>query len=374
MTGTLKDLMTERADAQSAPQIDVDAILRAGDSRVRRRRVAVGAGAVGLAAAVALGAPAVIPSSAPEPAGTMQPASGEFGEHRVTYAAGATIHYGAQSIDVSPHSVETFVQTDAGFVFIDGAGTIYFTDGDNVDEIGRSEQPYGPLLAADDTGSYVGWVDTSVRPAAEFVVYDTSVRTEVVRTAAGNQPPSQDVGEFDIPVMEALDGERAYWHSSAGITSWDLTSNNGELLAPGANYLWLQDAAAGKLARLTRDTRQIVVSDDPAATAPVFDGSFADLSPNATYVYTDVDDAMKVFDVRTGEERTPDHPGYPFMVLSQWLDDDRFVAVAIKAGNNESDPLDLLTCSISTGECRVAVSEVARVNDLALPTGETLGD
>jgi hypothetical protein len=116
------------------------------------------------------------------------------------------------------------------------------------------------------------------------------------------------------------------------------------------------------------------VSDDPTATAPVFDGWFADLSPNAKYVYTDVNDELKIFDVETGEERTPGHTGYPFVALSQWLDDDSFVAVAIKAGNDETDPLDLLTCRIPAQACTVSASGVGQVGELALPTGETLGD
>ena len=374
MTGTLKDLMTERADAAAPPHLDLDAIVRAGESRVRRRRVAVGAGAAAVAASVALGVPAVLDSSpAPDRSRVVEPAAAEFGERLVSYAAGSTIHYGDKSIDVSPHEVETFVQTDDGFVFTDRQGAVYFTDGD-VEEIGFSGQPYGRQLAADDSGSYVAWVDTSARPAAEFVVYDTSSRSEVVRTSEGNIPTDEQVGEFELPMVRAVDGSYAYWHSSEGITAWDLSTDTASVIAPRANYHWLHDVAAGQLARMTADTQRTVVSDDPAASKPVFDGAFANLSPSATYVYTDVDDELKVFDVQTGQERTPEHPGYPFVGLTEWLDDDTFVAVGIKAGNRESDPLDLLTCSISSEECTVTKPEVGRVNDLALPIGEALGD
>lgn len=373
MTGTLKDLMTERADAAAPPHVDIDAIIRAGDSRVRRRRVAAGAGAVATAAAVALAVPAVVDSSAPDRGRSVQPAAAEFEERTVTYAVGSTIHYGDQSIDVSPHKVETLVQTDGGFVFMERSGEIFFTSGGDAELIGFSGQPYGRQLAADDSGSYVAWVDTRPR-LAEFVVYDTSSRSEVVRTSEGNTPTETQVGEFELPMILAVDGENAYWHSSEGITAWDLLTGTATVIAPRANYLWLQDVAAGQLARMTADTQRTVVSADPAATAPVFDGSFADLSPAAKYIYTDVNDEAKVFDVQTGDQLTPDHSGYPFLFYTQWLDDDSFVVVGIKAGNDESDPLDLLTCTISTGECTVAATEVGRVNDLALPIGETLGD
>lgn len=372
MTGTLKDLLTERADTETTPHIDVDAIVRAGDSRIRRRRVAAGAGAAVVAAAVALAVPTVVDSSAPDRTRSVQPAAAEFGERRVTYAVGSTIHYGDRVIDVSPHKVETLVQTDDGFVFTERSGEIFFTNGAaDAEQIGFSGQPYGRQLAADDSGSYVGWVDTRPR-LAEFVVYDTSSRSELVRTSEGNTPTDEQVGEFELPMIQAVDGDNAYWHSSDGITAWDLRTNTATVIAPRANYEWLQDVAAGQLARMTANTQGTVVNADPAATAPVFDGSFADLSPAAKYIYTDVDDEAKVFDVQTAEEQTPSHAGYPFILLSQWLDDDRFVVVAIKAGNNESDPLDLLTCSISSAKCTVAATEIGRVDELALPIGETL--
>ncbi len=374
MTGTLKDLMTERADAESPPHVDLDAIVRAGDSRVRRRRVAAGAGAAAVAAAVALGVPAVVDNSSPRPTGVVQPASGKYVDAQVTYAVGSTFHYGDQLIDVSPHKVATFVQTDDGFVFTDDSGAIFFSDGDQSVQIGETGQPYGRLLTADDSGSYVGWVDTSAAPAAEFVVYNTSSRGEVVRTSAGNQPTSDQTGEFDLPMMVAIDGQFAYWHSSAGMTAWNLSNGTADLLAPGATYKWLQDAASGQLAKMSKNGQQIVVSRDPAAADPAFPGWSAWLSPSATYLYTDAADEAKVFDVQSGEQQTPNHDGYPFIAFSQWLDDDRFVAIGIKTGNGETDPLDLLTCSVSSQKCAVAVSEAGRVSDLALPFGEKLGD
>ncbi len=374
MTGTLKDLMTERADAEASPQVDVDAIVRAGDSRVRRRRVVAGAGAAAVAASVAFVVPAVVDSSSPpspDRSRSVQPATAEFAQSRVSYAVGSSIHYGDRLIDVSPHDVATYVQTDDGFVFIDRQGTIYFADGADVVEIGRSQQPYGPLLAADDSGSYVGWVDTT--PAvAEFVVYDTSSRSEVVRTSEGNQPTTKQTGEFDLPMIRSIDGQHAYWHSTAGITAWDLTAGTGELIAPDATYEWLKDVAAGQLARTSDNGDRIVVSGNPAGNAPAFDGWFADLSPNAMYLYTDKADEVRIFDVQTGDQVTPGHSGYPFIFLSQWLDDDSFVVVGIKAGNRETDPLDLLTCTISAGECTVAATEVGQVNELALPIGDVL--
>lgn len=374
MTGTLKDLMTQRADAEPAPHVDLDAIVRAGDARLRRRRAVAGAGAAALAAVLAVGVPAVVDDDSSKPSGVVRPAGGAYVDRQVTYALESAIHNGDQVIDVSPQKVTTYVQTDDGFVFADGSGAIFFADGDETVRVGRTGLPYGQLLVADDSGPYAGWVDTESGPASEFVVYDTSSRTEVVRTSEGNVPTTDSTGEFDLPMMGAIDGEFAYWHSSAGITRWDLRTDSAELIAPRASYTWLQDVAADQVARTAHETQRTVVNADPDADAPLFDGTFANLSPRARYVYTDVDDRAKVFDVATGDERTPDFSGYPFMALSQWLDDDRLVAVAIRAGNKESDPLDLLTCSIASGDCEVTVSEAGPVNELALPIGERLGD
>ncbi len=382
MTETLKDLMTERADAAAPPHVDLDAIVRAGDSRVRRRRVVLGAGMAAVAASVALGVPAVLHSNAPDQTRTLQPAAPDFAERRITYAVGSTIHYGDQVIDVSPGAVKTFVQTDDGFVFTDAYGAIFFTSGAEVEQIGDSGQPSARQLTADDSGSYVGWVDKSALPVSEFVVYDTSSRSEVVRTSEGNKPAQEQAGQSEVPMIEAIDGSYAYWHSSEGFTAWNLTSGTGRVLPidVGYHWIWLQDVAAGQLAVLSDDGQQVVVSADPVATAPAFPAHHAwaaNLSPNAERLYTRSyaePDEMKVFDVQTGAEQTPNHPGYPFIALSQWLDDDRFVAMGAKNSDalGPTDQLDLLTCSISAGECTVAVSEAGLVGQLVTPLGGSL--
>lgn len=224
----------------------------------------------------------------------------------------------------------------------------------------------GRLLAADDNGSYVGWVDTDATPASEFVVYDTARHTEVVRTAAGNPPATGDVGEFDIPVMIAIDGQLAYWHSSAGITAFDLRTDTSTLIAPRANYLRLEDAEAGQLAQLSPDSQHTVISSDPGAKGQTFAGTWANLSPTARYVATDESDKVTVFEISSGRQVTPRHPDHPFIAVTSWLDDDRFVALGIAAGNDDSDPLDVLTCSVSSQQCQVAAAGVAPVT-LALP-------
>jgi hypothetical protein len=374
MSGTLRDLMAERAQAAPPPRVDLGTVVESGNARLRRRRTALGAGVAGVVLAAALAAPALAPDESDGGPGQLQPAAPAFADRQVTYALGSKIFYGNQQLDVSPYDVSTFVQTDDGFVFTDKAGNVIFTDGTATDVIGATDQPYGRLLAADDSGSYVAWVDTNARPAPQFVVYDTAARRTVVLTADGNTPDAMSAGEFDIPMVRAVDGDHAYWHSSKGISAFDLRAGTGSLLAPGANYLRLQDVAAGTLAETSPDTQRTVISSGPGTPEQTFAGEGANVSPEARYVATQLNDEQKVFDVATGADVSPAHAGYPFIGLTQWTSDNTFVALGIPAGNTESDPLDLLTCSIPTQQCAVAVPHVGRIGELALPNGERIGD
>jgi hypothetical protein len=48
------------------------------------------------------------------------------------------------------------------------------------------------------------------------------------------------------------------------------------------------------------------------------------------------------------------------LILSTWLDNDRFTTVGMKTMDDEDrTPLDLLTCSVKTASCTVAVPRFA---------------
>ena len=62
MGDLLRDMMNERADTHATPELDLDAIIRAGDRRVWRRRAIMGVGAAAAVVTLAITAPAVLDS------------------------------------------------------------------------------------------------------------------------------------------------------------------------------------------------------------------------------------------------------------------------------------------------------------------------
>jgi hypothetical protein len=348
MTDLLKDVMTERAAAVPPAALDLEAIVRTGNRRIRRRRVAGAAVAVtALAGGVLYGIPTQ-DSSLP-PAG---PPS--FTERRVTYGAGDRIHYGDTVISLDGHRMASFVQTDSGFVFVEQSGDVYLADGLEVTKIGTGNRYQ--RLAADDTGSWVGWVDYQRVP--EFVVYDAGTRRELLRTSEGNT--SGMTANDNRARLVAIDDGVVYFRAAAGIYSWKLDPGEVRLVKPGAGASWLDDIAGGRFAFQQRD---LVVSTNLNATTPVLDGSWAQLSPSGTRVATEQGDskgeANLLYDAETGRflGRTRSDEGHRIVLLYQWIDDESFVAV----GSMKSDdsPVDLLTCTVTSLSCKVTVRNVA---------------
>lgn len=145
MSTSLKELMAERANAATPPQLDVDAITKAGDARVRGRRIMDGDGSAAAVLALSFGGSTLLDVRSDPGPQQLRPATPAFADRLVTYAVGSTIFYGDERFDVAPYRVSKFVQTDDGFVFTDKAGDILFTDGQETTKIGSTDQPYGAL-------------------------------------------------------------------------------------------------------------------------------------------------------------------------------------------------------------------------------------
>ena len=79
----------------------------------------------------------------------------------------------------------------------------------------------------------------------------------------------------------------------------------------------------------------------------------------------------RVFDVDTGKDVTPSHRGYPFIAVTQWINGTTFAALGLSS-TDETSPLDLLECSVSTQECSTAAQEVGTVGHVQFPIGETI--
>jgi hypothetical protein len=365
MTGLLRDTMNERADAARYPQLDLDAIIEAGDRRVRRRRVAVTGGAAVVAAAViaavALGPSALDLDSGGTPAVGQPP--GPFAQDRPTYAVGSTIHYGGDTLRLG-YPVRSLAQTDDGFVYTAPEGQVMFTDGDTEQQIGVTDSSRSQL-ASDDSGPYVGWTDSSGRGAPEFVVYDTAKGEEVVRTAEGSLPGAAQNDINTMSAMIAIDGGVAYWHDGTGVQAYDIASGTLSTVKDGAGANWLDDVENGVLARQLdlhyrgdAGAQTIVVNSDPDATRPGFNPwSHGYLPPDAAHVAVFGGDQTRILDVATGDDVTPAYTGYDQVAFGAWLDDDHFTFIGYAGIQQTRD--DLLECSIADATCTVAARGIS---------------
>ncbi|MEV6414572.1 hypothetical protein [Kribbella sp. NPDC051718] len=356
MTGLLKDTFTEEAEAIGDPHLDLDAIVRTGKRRLKRRKLAkvftsVAASAVvvagGLTAAVHFGSDRGVEVSN----------SGPFAERRPTWADGKEIHFGAEVIRV-PAAIASFVQTNEAFVFTTKDGGVYRVGADGATQIGKGSKNH--RLAADADHSVVGWVDAT-RLVPEFVVYNLVADQEVVRTGAGNR--------YDNPQanpslrVAAIDDGIAYFGAMDGLRRWNLATGVGELIKPKVKPTFLVAAEAGQFVweNPVDDDVDMALGSDVNAAAPAhFSGWRGTLSPGARYLLTDKADTVGVVDVRSGKNAVLTIPGYLLIAPTQWKDEHTFYAVGFRS--EETARLDLLTCAIKSATkttCQVSLSEFA---------------
>jgi hypothetical protein len=369
----MRKLLTDEVrDLPTAP-IPVDAVINDGRRRLWRHRAAGGTATFAAVAALALVAPSIV-DGAGDSAGNGAPAaSGVVDPKAPVYSTGSTIHHGDQQIDVSPHTVVSMVRTDDGFVFVSQDSDVYFADGTTVERINDGNGMWS--LAADDTGSYVGWVDYGTVPdPPEYVVYDTSTRSEVRRWSDEDGGPSGG-GEHTTDMVD-IDGDIAYVRDSKGFVAWNLTDGSSERIASGVGPDWLWGVADGQLAHVESEgnRRYVVVSEDPQADRPRirFDWKAlgAKLSPTGKHVVTlalRTGDVV-VSDAQAERDVTPDDGRYPFgLAPLQWVSDDVFYAVGTPRGGTLAD---VVRCRISTGGCRVVAKAVAPAGEVQGPNGE----
>ncbi|WP_112238919.1 hypothetical protein [Kribbella monticola] len=358
MTGLLKETLTERAGAVQEPHLDLDAIIGTGNRRIRRRR-STAIAAVAIASALILAGGVV---TARHLADSAQPAGGvpTFKERRPTYSTGDKIHYGRDIIKVGPEKISSFVQIDTGFVYAADSGAVYFTDGSGD---GRSDAKLGTGssgdLAADDSGTLVGWVDDNGPATDEFVLYDVGTRHEIARTTLGNE--KKPVEEGLIPQVLAIDNDMAYFAANDGLRSWDIGDGKGTLLKAGALPSELSDAANGKLAYPVIQPGGAIEGIGVARTLGprnvIVPGAIdsANLSPDAAHVFTESTDTSRLFR-SDGSGEIKLKSDHALLVQAVWLDNDRFVTLGIKTLESpEKNPLDLVTCSVRTATCTTAV-------------------
>ena len=336
-------------------------LLRETARRGSRRDAA--AGAVAAAVAVAAVASTALltgteEKTAPEPVGPPYEVSTT---HPLTYALGATIHYGERTVDTPGEVVELDV-TDAGVVARTANGGIWFTDGQDLEQVGTlgepgstyadADPPFGSswgFVVSDNTGARAAWLEFPQSGEPELVVYDTENAEETAREPLGVDPGS-------YALLAGVTDRYGYWYSNPESIEDEPYPDQRIDLGSGATEEVSEEAYA---------------ADRPGPHSPrTMMVSHAEESEPANYRVIH-DATMRQFDVRTGRlvpmgmqpmdarDGGTDRPfefeapeGYPNAGpgwLVQWLDDDTVVIVQTRGGND-----DLLECRHSTGACTLA--------------------
>ena len=361
------DLLRHLGDQIVPPPLD--ALRETARRRTRRTAtvVAVTAAAATVAVVGSLQSAVFDRDSAPQP--TNRPSKVDS-SRPITYAEGATVHYGDQTVTLPGRIVELDL-TDDGVAVRTADNRVWFTDGGAAHEIsaiGDSGWPdesaggdvlwgsYVGRMVSGNSGSEVAWFEFPKPRSPEVVVYDT----------ASGQVVYRDRDPVDLPYtgvtsgLYSVDDEAVY-----GFT--DLTF--GEELRP----TWRLEFATGGFTfmdtlkpyeAILRDrglARTLLISDradDPADFVP-FDGVL-ELSVIGTRVTSEGKEPHFVKDGLTGKDfdfLAP--PGYPetrSLWLVQWRNDDTVVLHA-----KQRDGVDLLECHVSTSECTLAVQAPADV-------------
>jgi hypothetical protein len=357
---------------------------------MRRRRLtaAVTASVVVAGIVVARGAESGESSPAEEATTTVQVGNPA---RPLTYAEGRTIHLGDRTIGTSLDLLSLDV-TDDGAAFTTFDGSLWFTDGTAVTQIGLTNpgrvtdhgvdwglggRPNDRIVSA-NSGSRLAWLEYSRlddridRP--EIVVYDTHERQRVARVPID---PAHQCARCARIV--SVHGDDVYWTDSLerGFGSSDRR--------PGRAALYRVAMATGKQSRvsvasyrdlLRRSPRMLVVGAT-LVQGTVEDGINQDFAfVGRRLVAGGRGTGRPTYDAVSGKRVLLDAPqgsGYGFgaaerLYLFQWLDDDRFVLLDgtdWNAGKYSGE--DFVVCRLSSGSCTVAVRRPASAGSPIVP-------
>jgi hypothetical protein len=411
MTTSLRDL-GERAGRVPAPQLDVVALVAAGESRLRRRRAVAVAAVSAVVVAVLSAAQLLAPGSqraAPPPAGDDRTRTTDDdvvetrpAARQLTYSVGTVIHWGDRTIDVREQApvrkglgLGYLDATDDGVVFATGPkmhdrGVAYdqpiplwFTDGSTPVRIGTTSGSgvRGYAISASTSGSTLAWREDFYDGV--IVVYDTAHMREVARLGDEHSYVLNEV--YDDVVYWAPDGASCtLTNSGIGPVTW----------CPPSTPVMRFDVASGRQSRVSwadyeadRRRRPGLFTGPNRRPAGCIscvvnrDGLYPSimLVPRGGRLVLGGDYGL---DVRAIPGSTPTvaltgrpvHLRVPARYLdseewrtSQWLDADR-VVLAGHGLHSYGGPA-LFDCRLSTGECRYVVTLPDNVNTVAGETG-----
>ncbi|GAA3812093.1 hypothetical protein [Nocardioides panacisoli] len=361
MTEKLKTLMDESADLQFAVP-DLDAIVKAGDRSVRRRRLVAGAGGLAAAAVVA---GVVIGVSAGGSDRVTDPAAGSDGAV-AEWASGAVLHTQAGTIDVG-HPVRAYVRTSVGYLVADDDGTVWSVVAGDVRKVGTTSAEHAHLVG-DDDAPMGAWVDTTADPVG-YVAYDQAHRQNIY------------LGPDHDGKLVALDAGQLYVQEGRETKVYAVDGPDARLdpPAPGDRLLTWEDGVAvwEDPGGGDEESKYLVGRTEmEPVEIPQVQGELAMLSPDARWLTLDADEP-RVYDVQTGAEVTMDVGDRDFATGYGWLDDDTLMMIAGKGGDGA---VELLVCQVPSGTCTPDPESAGKLGTFAdavgfaLPVGTPLGD
>lgn len=369
MNQTLRDAFTRLQDDAGQVDVDVQALVDAGETRLRRRRLsAVLGGTAAVVVAITIGVSITLhgattldqePSPLPPADGNKDGGMNEgpptrqivYGDTKAGAVSGGTVHFGGRVVQTGNGHVHLDV-TDDGFLYTD-RGRVWFSDGDTPEQVGSLMCPgeavgdpgthwtrgqFGnydtDAVMTADSGSTAAWFDCWNDPAhRSLVVFDTSSR----EVAARRPVP------FACCDVSDLTNNYVYF----GDYRFDLTTHR---VRPSTPQEHAED--------LRSQPRGLVLGDDWQSGTPItgdrqlFTVAGSKLVP-LIWVDTDHHQVTSAFDLATQRVlrlRLPTDyqadSGDAFAVF-EWLDDD---TIALVGGH-----ADILTCQLSSGHCVLAV-------------------
>ncbi len=388
----------KRAEALSPPQLEVAALVAAGESRIRRRRHAAVA-AVTAAVVAVVGAAALVSPGARNGASAPARPDQKTTDHKstdtvqtralarqLTYTVGTKIHWGTRTIDVDqqippePKGARRTVgyvdATDNGAVFVvgmpavieqgelglpSGPAGVWFTDGSAPVRIGTTSgsRVRGFEIAPTAAGSTLAWIDPgTTNRAGGIVVYDTEGMEELAR-----------LGDKDAVPLAVYD-DVVYWSPDRPVCTRYLPSGAGYGCEPPARVMRFETASGLQSSVSTAD-----YDADRRARPGLLTGRSHDpLIRRGVPFLSFVRHGARLVAVGTWEIAEPGFPatvaltGQPLhlrhpaknprrqagddshiLQMVQWLDPDRVVLL-------DDFYEDLVTCRLSTGHCRVTLS------------------
>lgn len=401
MTTSLRDLGA-RAGAVPVPQLDVAALVAAGEARLRRRRATAVAAVAAVVAVVVSASVLLAPGSkqaAPPPSGggttkaTGDTVETSLAPRLLTYAVGSVIHWGDRTVDVreqipgrSRPWLGFLEPTDDGVVFISGprlrnGGVAYdepvpvwFTDGSTPVRIGTTSGSgvRGYLVAPSASGSTVAWREDYYRGV--LVVYDTARMREVAR-----------FGDENSYILNEVYDDEVYWTSDGSCGTDDTRTGSLTRCEPGAKLMRF-DVGSQLQTEVTwdeyvadrRSRPGLLTGPDhrpPGCISCVIspDGLYRSHSfvRRGSRLVLGADYGLRIHALPASDRSitvaltgTPVNLRLPRgyedaerWVLTQWLDADHIVlwADGEPAGvTDRGKTVELLICQLSTGDCRVA--------------------